>query len=302
MGRPVYQNLAEKFIMSDPLLLLLDGTGMAYRAYHAIRGLKTSDGRPTNALFGFIRMLVSERRKWQPTHWVVVFDGGRPEERMALLETYKAQRKPMPPDLMAQLHLVDEFLELAGIPYILIPGKEADDLIAALAKTAEAEGWQVVIVSSDKDLLQLASEWTRVAKPGKDTEAAGPEEVKAATGVAPAQIPLWLALVGDAVDNIPGVPGIGPKKAAELVNRYGSLQGITENLDRVTPPRVQAALRESIPIIERNLELVKLNASEDPGVTLAELRVAPLDVERVKPFLEKYELRSVLKSLAEEAG
>jgi len=218
--------------MSHELLLLLDGTGIAYRSYHAIRGLKTRDGRPTNALFGFARALESERAKWNPTHWAVVFDGGRPAERLALLDSYKAQRKPMPDDLLQQLKLIDRYLELAGVPYILIPGKEADDLIAALARRAERRGWDVVVVSSDKDLLQLPSERIRLARPGKHGEVIDAVKVKELTGVEPEQIPLWLALIGDAVDNIPGVPGVGPKKAADLVNRYGSLSGVAAALGR----------------------------------------------------------------------
>ncbi|HIE11794.1 MAG TPA: 5'-3' exonuclease [Kiritimatiellae bacterium] len=282
--------------MSGYRLLVVDGTGVAYRAFHAIRGLRTRDGRPTNAIFGFLRALESERRKWRPTHWVVVFDGGRPSERVALLDTYKAQRKPMPDDLGEQLRQIDRFLELAGIPYVLIPGKEADDLIAVLGRRAERAGWEVVILSSDKDLLQLVSDRIRVAKPGKTAEAMGPADVEALTGVSPSRIPLWLALIGDPVDNIPGVRGIGPKKAAELAARFGSLKEIEAHLDDVAPERVREALRDALPVVARNLELIRLKDDERLDLPLEALAVRPVDPERIYPFLEEFELKSLLDS------
>ncbi len=282
--------------MSEHRLLVVDGTGIAYRAFHAIRGLRTRDGRPTNAIFGFLRALESERRKWRPTHWVVVFDGGRPSERVALLDSYKAQRKPMPAELLDQLHQIDRFLDLAGIPYILIPGKEADDLMAVVARRAEKAGWEVIIVSSDKDLLQLVSDRIRLAKPGKKAEAMGPEDVEALTGVSPSRIPLWLALTGDPVDNIPGVRGIGPKRAAELVARFGSLKDLEAHLDEVAPERIREALREAVPVIARNLDLIRLKDDEQVNLSLEELAVRPVDPERVRPFLEEFELKSLLDS------
>jgi len=227
---------------------------------------------------------------------VVVFDGGRPSERVALLDTYKAQRKPMPDDLGEQLRQIDRFLELAGIPYVLIPGKEADDLIAVLGRRAERAGWEVVILSSDKDLLQLVSDRIRVAKPGKTAEAMGPADVEALTGVSPSRIPLWLALIGDPVDNIPGVRGIGPKKAAELAARFGSLKEIEAHLDDVAPERVREALRDALPVVARNLELIRLKDDERLDLPLEALAVRPVDPERIYPFLEEFELKSLLDS------
>ncbi|MBU0679778.1 MAG: hypothetical protein KJ626_16880 [Verrucomicrobia bacterium] len=194
-------------------LLLIDGHAFAYRAYYAIRDLSTRDGRNTNALFGFIKMVRQLEEHWKPTHWAVAFDAGLPEERVSIHSEYKANRAEMPDTLHEQFEYIEEYLGACGIMSVSISGQEADDCLATLGLRAVAEGAEVLIASSDKDLFQLVSRELSIVTPTKSNVRMGPEEVKDKTGVYPELIVPWLALVGDSSDNIPGVPGVGPKTA-----------------------------------------------------------------------------------------
>ncbi|MBN1269257.1 MAG: flap endonuclease [Kiritimatiellae bacterium] len=276
-------------------LLLVDGTAVAYRAFYAIGELATKDGRPTNALFGFVRMLGQLKEVWKPSHWAVAFDGGLPAERTAVLETYKAQRKPMPDALAAQLDAIDEYLVLAEIPWLLIQGQEADDILATMTRRGLERGAEVMIATSDKDMYQLVGEQVSVIPPSKAGSRMGPAEVREKTGVDPAQIPEWLALVGDSVDNIPGVPGVGPKTAAQLLNQWGSLDAVWANLPKVGTERLRAALEAHQDVVRRNLALVRLRGDMDFRLDWDDLQVRPPDRERLAPFFDSYELKSLAK-------
>jgi DNA polymerase-1 len=239
-------------------LLIVDGHAYAYRAFHAIRELRAPDGRPTNAIYGFVKMLEKMRMAVAPTHWIVVWDGGLNAERLAALPDYKAQRPEMPADLRPQLDGIAEYLAAAGIASHRADGVEADDYIASLARQA-ADGWNVVIASSDKDFMQLVSARTGLLNPNDKTGAIwGREQVLAKAGVVPEQVADWLALMGDAVDNIPGVPGVGPKTAAELLKQFGSVETLLARLDEVKSEKLRRALRESAAAVFRNQKLVRL--------------------------------------------
>ena len=279
--------------MPGDILLLVDGTAVAYRAFYAIRELSTSDGRPTNALFGFIRMLDQLKNIWKPSHWAVVFDGGLPVERTTVLESYKAQREPMPDALAGQLQAIDEYLELAGISWILVKGQEADDVMATMTRRGLEKGADVMIATSDKDMYQLVDARVSIIPPSKAGSRMGPQEVQAKTGVEPAKIPEWLALVGDSVDNIPGVPGVGPKTAAQILDQYGSLEGVWAHLPQVGTERLRAALGAHADIVRRNVALVSLRSDVDCPFDWDAFRVRPVERERLAPFFKRYELRSL---------
>jgi len=240
-------------------LLIVDGHAYAYRAFHAIRELRSPGGRPTNAIYGFVKMLEKMRQGLQPTHLMVAWDGGLSAERLQALPEYKAQRPEMPDDLSAQLDGIAGYLEAAGVAQFRGDGIEADDYIASLARCAAAAGWNVVIASSDKDFMQLVSGRIGLLNPNDKTGVVwAAQQVLAKTGVQPEQVVDWLALMGDAVDNIPGVPGVGPKTAADLVNQFGSVESLLGRLDEVKSERLQTALREAAAAVRRNVDLVRL--------------------------------------------
>ena len=241
-------------------LLIIDGHSYAYRAFHAIRELHSPSGQPTNAIYGFIKMLAKLRTSVVPTHWIVVWDGGLSAERMAALPEYKAQRPEMPDSLRIQLDEIVSYLEAAGVASFCRDGIEADDVIACLAKRAEKMQWMTVIASADKDFMQLVSAQVGLINPHDKTEAIWTDEqVRNKAGVEPSQIVDWLSLMGDNVDNIPGVPGVGPKTAAELLKQFGSIEELFGRLDEVKSERLRAALLSSREAVKRNRELVRLH-------------------------------------------
>ena len=239
-------------------LLIIDGHAYAYRAFHAIRELRSPEGKPTNAIYGFVKMVEKMRTVVQPTHLIVVWDGGLNAERLAALPDYKAQRPEMPSDLRPQFDEIESFLAAAGIASYRADGVEADDYIATLARAA-AKSWNVVIASSDKDFMQLVSARIGLFNPNDKTGTIwGREQVFAKTGVEPEQVADWLALMGDAVDNIPGVLGVGPKTAAELLKQFGSVENLLARLDEVKSEKLRQSLRESATAVVRNQRLVQL--------------------------------------------
>lgn len=240
-------------------LLIVDGHAYAYRAFHAIRELRSPSGQPTNAIYGFVKMLEKMRQAVEPTHVMVVWDGGLNADRLVALPEYKAQRPEMPQDLRPQLDDIGRFLAAAGIASYCHEGVEADDYIATLARKAAAAGWNVVIASSDKDFMQLVSSGIGLLNPNDKTGTIwGSDQVLAKIGVVPEQVADWLALMGDAVDNIPGVPGVGPKTAAALLKRFGSIEAMLARLDEVKSEKLRQALRDSVAAVRRNQKLVQL--------------------------------------------
>jgi len=279
-------------------LLIIDGHAYAYRAFHAIRRLTAPDGRPTNAIFGFIKMLGKLRASLQPTHLIVVWDGGLSAERMAALPEYKAQRPAMPTGLAAQLDEMVSYLGAANIASFCQEGVEADDYIACLARWATAEGVRVVIASSDKDFLQLVSPTVGVFNPNDKTEAVWTRaQVRERTGVEPGQIVDWLSLIGDSVDNIPGVPGVGPKTATELVNQFGSVEALYRRLDEVPSEKLRTALRAAEETVRRNQRLIRLQADLPCAFSLDELAVKPVEADRLRELFERWGFKNMLAEL-----
>ena len=279
-------------------LLIIDGHAYVYRAFHAIRSLRSPSGRPTNAIYGFVKMLAKMRAAVGPTHLAVVWDGGLSAERVAALPEYKAQRPKMPDDLKPQLDDIAAWLEAAGIVSICREGVEADDYIAGLARQAAGAGMAVVIASSDKDFMQLVSEQIGLLNPNDKSETIWTDEqVRAKTGVAPSQIVDWLSLTGDAVDNVPGVPGIGPKTASELLHQFGSVRGLYERLDEVKSDKLRANLRAAETAVRRNRELVRLPDDLPVGFSPVELAEKPADAGRLAELYRRWGFKTLLADL-----
>ena len=279
-------------------LLLVDGHAYAYRAFHAIRSLHGPNGAPTNALYGFIKMRQKLLGLLRPTHQLVVWDGGLATERRADLPEYKAQRPPTPDDLTLQLPQLEEWLDALGCPQLCRDGTEADDWIGTYARQAAAAGWEVVIASSDKDFLQLVDDRIRIFNPNDKSEKLWTaSDVVAKTGVEPVQVVDWLALVGDSVDNIPGVPGVGPKTAADLLGRFGTVDALYARLPEIRSDSQRAALATAEPAVRRNQRMVRLRCDLADGPELGSLVAGEPDVETLRSMYRRWGFRSLLAEL-----
>lgn len=279
-------------------LLVVDGHAYAYRAFYAIRSLKTPDGRPSNAIYGFVKMLGKMRAGLQPSHLLVVWDGGLSPERQQALPGYKAQRPEMPDDLRGQLDEIGRYLSAARIASYCEDDVEADDYIARVAQEAAARQLDVVIASSDKDFMQLVGPRVGLLNPNDKTDTLwSRHQVEAKTGVGPEQIVDWLSLVGDSVDNIPGAPSIGPKTATALLKQFESIDGLYQRIAEVQPQRVREALLAAMADVRRNQALVRLNPNVGSPVPWEELGEKAADREELAKLFRNWGFRSLLAEL-----
>jgi DNA polymerase I len=283
-------------------LLIIDGHSYAYRAFHAIRELHSPAGQPTNAIYGFIKMLAKLRAAVAPTHLMVVWDGGLSAKRMAALPEYKAQRPEMPEKLRPQIDEINDYLEAAGIASFCRDGIEADDAIACLAWRAETMKWMTVIASADKDFMQLVSPHVGLLNPHDKAEAVWTDEqVRNKAGVEPSQIVDWLSLTGDSVDNIPGVPGVGPKTAADLLRQFGSIEKLYDRLGEVKSEKLRLALINAREAVRRNRELVRLH-EVDCGFSAEAMTVRAPDTVRLRELYSRWGFKTLLAALLESAA
>ena len=289
--------------MSQPdnlRLLIVDGHHFAYRAFYAIRSMNAPDGFPTNAIYGFIKALERMRERVKPTHIAVIWDGGLDEERTESLETYKAERDPMPDDMELQLDGIVQWLEATGIFTWCQAGVEADDVIGTLTWQAEADGFTIVIASSDKDFFQLINRNICVLNPNDKTGTLwGDSQVEVKTGVLPHQIIDWLSLMGDSVDGIPGVQGVGPKTAAKLLSKHGTIDAIYGNLDSIDSKKLRDRLADAENDVRRNQQLVGLKKIPQWEESLSDLRPKPRDVAALEGLYRKWNFKSKLEELGE---
>jgi DNA polymerase I len=284
-----------KLDVAGSKLLLVDGHAYAYRAFFAIRKLNAPDGRPTNAIYGFVKMLGKLLEMFKPTHCAVVWDGGLDESRMEVLPGYKAQRPAMPNDLESQLDPIVEYLNAAGVVSLCQDGIEADDWIAVLAQNVSCP---VIIASSDKDFMQLVSERVRLVNPNDKHEVVwGHEEVVKRTGVAPNQIVDWLSLVGDSVDNIPGAPGVGPKTATQLLTEFGTLEALLARVQEVKSERLRENVGKSAEILKRNQQLIRLRADLPLRRSLADLAMRAPQGPALLEICGRWGFKSMYKEL-----
>ncbi|MET0263140.1 MAG: 5'-3' exonuclease H3TH domain-containing protein [Rariglobus sp.] len=277
--------------------LLIDGFNLAYRCFHAVPELTRADGFPTNALHGWVKSLWRLADQEKPDGTVVFFDLGGAQDRLALLPEYKAQREEMPEALQKQLEPLKALTRAMGFVGVEIEGVESDDLLAAEAVSLAKQGHDVLIVSSDKDFAQIVNDRIKImlpppsANPKLGWRLRDEAGVLEKFGVPPSQIADYLALVGDSSDNIPGIPGVGPKTAVKWLQQYGTLETLIVNASNLTPERFRVVLAASADNLRRNLKLTTLNLAlpvQDISVK-AEVRTAEL-----LALLEAMEMRSSL--------
>jgi DNA polymerase-1 len=274
-------------------LVLIDGSGFIFRAFHALPPMTRPDGTPVNAVFGFANMLARLLANHEGTHIAVVFDAARETFRNRLYPAYKAQRPDPPPELIPQFALVREATEVFGVPALEAPDWEADDLIAAYARAATEAGGEAVIVSSDKDLMQLIGPGVSMMDPIKQ-KPIGPAEVLEKFGVGPDKVIDVQALAGDSVDNVPGVPGIGLKTAAQLITEYGDLETLLARAGEIRQPKRREALIENAEKARISYELVRLRPDAPMPRALPALVAKAPDRAALETWLRAQGFRSIL--------
>lgn len=281
--------------MSKETVYLIDGSGYIFRAYYAVRPLSNSAGLPTNALFGFTNMLLSFLKDVQPTHAAIVFDDKSPSFRKDIYPEYKANRSAPPEDLVPQFPYFAQIAEALNLPSFKTPGLEADDIIGSLAMRMQEAGHDVVIMSGDKDFMQLIGDGVGMWDTMKDKRI-DDEAVKAKFGVLPAQVIDVMALAGDASDNIPGVPGVGVKTAAKLLKQWGTLEKLLENSDKV-PGKMGERLTAHADDARLSKTLVTIKTDAEVPSALEELALTAPSVEKAAPLFHELEFSKLLIGL-----
>ncbi|MGW4329508.1 DNA polymerase I [Nocardia sp. NPDC004573] len=286
-----------------PTLLLLDGHSIAYRAFFALpaENFKTVTGQTTNAVYGFTAMLINLLRDEKPTHVAAAFDVSRQTFRAEAYPEYKANRTTTPDEFRGQVELTKDVLGALGIPVMAIDGFEADDVIATLTTQATAAGFRVLIVTGDRDSIQLVDENVTVLYPRKgvsDLTRFTPEEVMAKYGLTPNQYPDYAALRGDPSDNLPGIPGVGEKTAAKWIREYGDLNTLVEKVDQVKG-KVGDALRANLSSVVLNRQLTELMREVPLPYTLDQLAQGPWDREKIHQLFDDLEFRVLRDRLFE---
>ncbi|MBC7348652.1 MAG: DNA polymerase I [Candidatus Aminicenantes bacterium] len=295
--------------MTSGRLFLIDGNSLLYRSYYAIQKLANSAGFPTNAIYGFINTLNKIIEEEKPEYLGIVFDTGAPTLRHQAYQEYKAQRRPMPQDLTVQVPVLKKILQARRIPLFEYPDYEADDVLATLARKAEARGLLTIIVSTDKDLFQVLGPRVAIWNPAKDIfivdRSLEPEaltllknrEIKTVEeffGVRASQVVEVLALWGDASDNIPGVPGVGEKTAKNLILEFGSLDSLKQNLDRVKNPRIRENLRNNLDRLALSLQLARVEDNLALDLDLEVFRPQEPDSETLVELYRELEFTSFI--------
>ncbi len=286
---------------ADKELVLVDGSSFLFRAYHALGrqgGLSTSDGQPTHAVFGVINMLKSLMRDVEPEYIAMVMDAKGKTFRHDMYPEYKANRPPMPDDLRSQLEYLLEIIPAMGLPLVSVPGIEADDVIGTLSTRAFAEGYHVMIVSSDKDLAQLVNDRVVMVDTMKNVTL-NPTGVKDKFGVPPERIIDFLALTGDTSDNIPGIPKVGPKTAAKWLEEFGDLDTLVSRADEVKG-KIGESLRDNLSTLELSRTLVTVKCDAELDLGFDDLKPREPDTDSLKNLFETLEFRNWLKELGDD--
>ncbi|WP_175412311.1 DNA polymerase I [Streptomyces sp. TRM64462] len=290
------ETASKKTAQDRPRLLLMDGHSLAYRAFFALpaENFTTSSGQTTNAVYGFASMLANTLRDEGPTHFAVAFDVSRKTWRSQEFPEYKANRSSTPDEFKGQVELIGELLDAMNAQRFAVDGFEADDVIATLATQAEAAGFDVLIVTGDRDSFQLVSDHVTVLYPTKGVSELTrftPEKVKEKYGLSPSQYPDFAALRGDPSDNLPGIPGVGEKTATKWINQFGSFAELVERADEVKG-KVGQALRDHLESVKLNRHLTELVRDVELPKAVADLERAPYDRTALKGFLEVLEIRN----------
>ena len=277
-------------------LVLVDGSGYIFRAFHGLPMMTRPDGTPINAVFGFTKMLLKLMSDLNPSHVAVIFDAGRVTFRNDIYPDYKANRSEPPEELVPQFALVRDAAEAMSLPVLEMPGFEADDLIASFARLAEDQGRECLIVSSDKDLMQLVRGPVTMLDPMKNRPIAAAEVVEK-FGVGPDRVVDVQALAGDSTDNVPGVPGIGVKTAAELINQFGDLDSLLDAAETIKQPKRRENLLTFAEQARISRQLVLLKDDVDLPLSIDQLATPQRDQDRLMAFLAEQGFKSLIASL-----
>ena len=279
-------------------LYLVDGSAFIFRAYHALPPMNRADGTPVNAVLGFVNMFVKLLSDMHVKNMAVIFDAARENFRYEIFPEYKANRGETPEDLIPQFPIIREATEAFDLPCLELEGFEADDLIATYSKRAVEAGWKVVIVSSDKDLMQLVNDDVVMFDPmkGKTMDIAAVHEK---FGVSPDKVVDVQSLAGDSVDNVPGVPGIGVKTAAQLINEYGDLETLLERAEEIKQPKRRESLINHAEDARISKKLVSLDCNVDVPVAVEDLRAHDPNSPKLMAFLQQQGFKSVISRLGQ---
>ncbi|OGW39384.1 MAG: DNA polymerase I [Nitrospirae bacterium RBG_13_39_12] len=275
-------------------LYLIDGNSYVYRAYYAIRGLSNSKGLPTNAIYGFTNMLLKIIREKKPDSIVVSFDSPVPTERHRIYEEYKAQRPEMPEDLVEQMPYIRKIISALNISVFELAGYEADDIIGTIAKKAESQQINVFIVTGDKDMLQLVGTGIKIYDPMKD-RILDEEYVKEKFGIGPERVTEFMALTGDAVDNIPGIKGVGEKTAKELLSEFKSLEELLNNTIRIKKDKLKQLVSENADAVWLSKKLATIDTSVPIDIDTEEFLLRDPDWPSLLSLFIEFEFGSLIK-------
>jgi DNA polymerase I len=278
-------------------IYLIDVSGYYYRAFFALPPLSTSEGLPTNAIYGFTTMLQKLIKEQKPDYLAAVLDCPEPTFRHEVYQDYKAHRPKMPDELSAQIPHMKDVITAFSIASIEKPGFEADDVIGTMARQAEAAGLDVVIISGDKDMCQLVSERITLLDTMRNV-VTGADKVQEKYGVPPEKIIEIFSLMGDKSDNVPGVPGIGEKTAAELINAYGTLDGVYANLDAITKKKAKEALAANREKAYLSRQLVTIDTAVPLDISWSDCQLPQPDEEVLRGLFKKFEFKRLLESVA----
>lgn len=277
-------------------IYLIDGSSYIYRAYYAIRGLSNSKGLPTNAIYGFTNMLIKILNEKRPELLAIAFDLKGPTKRHETYEAYKAQRPGMPDSLSVQIPYIHRVVEVFNIPILIKEGYEADDVIGTVAKRGEEDGYDVIIVTGDKDMLQLVTPHVRIYDPMKD-KFYGEAEVNERFGVRPSQVVEIMALMGDSIDNIPGISGVGEKTAKELISIFGTVENLMSHLEEVKKPKLRSLLKEQADNARLSRKLALIHTELSIEIDYNNLRLSKPDYNKMTELFRELEFSSLLKLL-----
>lgn len=287
--------------MTKKHLLLIDGSGFIFRAYHALPPLTNPKGVPVGAVVGFLNMVMKLIDSTHADYAAVIFDAARVTFRNRIYPEYKANRPPAPEDLIPQFALVREATRALNLPAIEMEDYEADDIIATYAKQAKNQGIEVTIVSSDKDLMQLVDGDIKMFDAMKNKEI-GAAQVVEKFGVPPEKVLEVLSLIGDSSDNVPGVAGIGPKTAAELINQYGDVEGLLAHANEIKQPKRRETIINSADIARLSKTLITLKDDVPLPLDISDLTVKKIDNETLIPFLQEHGFKAILAKVTGKAG
>ncbi len=277
-------------------LYLIDGNSSFYRAYHAIRGLTNSKGFPTNAIYGFTNMILKIIREKKPDAVAIAFDSPVPTERHRIYEEYKAQRPETPNDLIVQIPHIKEIIKAFNMPAFEMPGYEADDIICTIAKKAASQGVSVFILSGDKDMMQVVGNGIKIYDPMKDV-IIDENYVMERFGLPPERITEAMALTGDAIDNIPGVKGIGEKTAKELLSKTGSLDELINHPERIESERIRKMITDNIENIKLSKVLATIDTNIPIDMSIQDMTIKEPDWPKLLNMFSEFEFKSLIKMI-----